>query len=60
MASRPTSPHLVRPADMLWLERRLLEVLLLALVPANLVLAADGRRFVGRPSPTPPMARRPR
>jgi len=45
---------------MLWLERRLLEVLLLALVPANLVLAADGRRFVGRPSPTPPMARRPR
>lgn len=47
MESMPTSPHLVRLADMLWFERRLLEFLLFKLVSANLVLTANDRRFVG-------------
>lgn len=47
METAPTTPHLVRLADMLWFERRLLEFLLFKLVSANLVLTANDRRFVG-------------
>lgn len=47
MEAAPTTPHLVRLADMLWFERRLLEFLLFKLVSANLVLTANDRRFVG-------------
>ena len=47
MEPAPATPHLVRLADMLWFERRLLEFLLFKLVSANLVLTANDRRFVG-------------
>ncbi len=47
MEPAPPTPHLVRLADMLWFERRLLEFLLFKLVSANLVLTASDRRLVG-------------
>lgn len=46
MTARPATRELSQLNEVLWGERRLLEVLLYRLVSAKLVLAADEKRFV--------------